>query len=101
MSCLGEKQPALSNEAEGRAPGREARRDHPGDPAEQKRKQSQEGGQDEAGKPDDTTKADTMFTRNRETHFLQQEIFFGVRALEDTHIASAAQRRRTCYRAWR
>src|SRR6516225_12233549 len=60
MFCFSEKQPAFSDETDGRARYREARHDHPDHSAEQKRKQGQQGGHDEASEPGDTTKADPM-----------------------------------------
>ena len=49
MLGFGEKQPALDDEAEGRARDGETRRDHPGHAADRQREQRQEGGQSESG----------------------------------------------------
>src|SRR3984893_10812314 len=101
MFRFGEKQPTFDNEAEGGAGKGEPRCDPADETAEDQGEQAKEGGHREAGKPGDTTQAPLVLARDAEAHLLEQVILFGMRRLEHTHLAPAAEQGRGADRASR
>src|SRR5216684_4187081 len=91
MLRLGEEQPALDDEAEGRARHRQRRGERPRVGGAEQRDHRQQRRQREPGDPGDGAQPDAVLARDLVAHLLQQVILLGVRQFEDLHPPASAE----------
>src|SRR6516225_1975807 len=94
VSGLGEEQPTLDNEAQGRAQNSQTRGDHTDDTAEQQRDQAEQEWQPKPGQPNEAAQTYPVFARDTKSHLLEQVVLLGMRRLEQAHLPAAAEQGR-------
>src|SRR5262252_4616566 len=98
VSGLGEKQPTLDYEAQGRAQNSQTRGEHANDTAEQQRDQAEQEWQPKPGQPNEAAQAYPVLACDTKSHLLEQVVLLGMRRLEQAHLTAAAEQGRGRYR---
>src|SRR5215470_14564905 len=88
---LGEEQPTLDNEAEGRAQNSQTPGDHADDTAEQQRDQAEQEWQPKPGQPNEAAQAYPVFACDTKSHLLEQVVLLGMRRLEQAYPNAATE----------